>query len=68
MDIIMLSNVGVPGLILILLISLILFGPQKLPEIGRALGKTLYEFKKSSRELTEEVIDEIEKINNKTSK
>ena len=55
----MLSNIGFPGLILILTVALIIFGPQKLPEIGRALGRTLYEFKQSSRELTEEVLDEI---------
>ena len=42
----MLSNIGVPGLILILVIALIIFGPKKLPEIGRAVGQTLREFKK----------------------
>ncbi|WP_171253329.1 twin-arginine translocase TatA/TatE family subunit, partial [Acinetobacter baumannii] len=39
----MLSNIGVPGLILILVIALIVFGPNKLPEIGRAFGRTLTE-------------------------
>lgn len=34
----MLQNIGVPGLILILTIALIIFGPSKLPEIGRAFG------------------------------
>ncbi|WP_066173606.1 twin-arginine translocase TatA/TatE family subunit [Bacillus marinisedimentorum] len=47
----MLQNIGVPGLILILVIALIIFGPSKLPEIGRAFGSTLKEFKKSTREL-----------------
>ncbi|HWO97187.1 MAG TPA: twin-arginine translocase TatA/TatE family subunit [Bacillus sp. (in: firmicutes)] len=47
----MLQNIGVPGLILILVIALIIFGPSKLPEIGRAFGTTLKEFKKSTREL-----------------
>jgi sec-independent protein translocase protein TatA len=46
----MLSNIGVPGLIIILIIALILFGPSKLPELGRAVGTTLKEFKKSTRE------------------
>ena len=32
-------NIGVPGLILIILLALIVFGPKKLPEIGRAFGK-----------------------------
>ncbi|MFJ5757573.1 twin-arginine translocase TatA/TatE family subunit [Neobacillus sp. NPDC093182] len=47
----MLQNIGVPGLILILTIALIIFGPSKLPEIGRAFGSTLREFKKSTRDL-----------------
>lgn len=47
----MLTNIGVPGLILILVIALIIFGPSKLPEIGRAFGSTLKEFKKSTRDL-----------------
>lgn len=47
----MLQNIGVPGLILILVIALIIFGPSKLPEIGKAFGSTLREFKKSTRDL-----------------
>ncbi|MGM0873881.1 MAG: twin-arginine translocase TatA/TatE family subunit [Bacillota bacterium] len=50
----MLQNIGIPGLILILVIALIIFGPSKLPEIGRAFGSTLREFKKSTRELVSE--------------
>lgn len=50
----MLSNIGVPGLILILIVALVIFGPKKLPEIGRSFGQTLKEFKKSARELTED--------------
>ena len=56
----MLSNIGVPGLILILILALIIFGPKKLPEVGRAFGQTLREFKKSTRELTGDVIEEFE--------
>lgn len=47
-------NIGFPGLILIIVVALIVFGPKKLPEIGRALGQTLKEFKKSTKELTSE--------------
>ncbi|MCM3654763.1 twin-arginine translocase TatA/TatE family subunit [Metabacillus litoralis] len=47
----MLSNIGIPGLILILVIALIIFGPSKLPEIGRAFGSTLKEFKKATNDL-----------------
>jgi sec-independent protein translocase protein TatA len=48
------SQIGVPGLIIILVIVLIMFGPKKLPEIGGAMGKTLAEFKKSTREVMED--------------
>lgn len=59
----MLSNIGVPGLILILVLALIIFGPKKLPEMGRAVGQTLREFKKSTNELINDEKEEIkEKI------
>lgn len=45
------ANIGIPGLILILIVALIIFGPKKLPEIGKAAGQTLREFKKSTGEL-----------------
>lgn len=61
----MLSNIGVPGLILILVLALIIFGPKKLPEIGRAFGQTLREFKKSTRDLTNDVMDDFEDDNKK---
>lgn len=46
-----LANIGVPGLIIILVLALIIFGPKKLPEIGAAFGQTLSEFKKSATDL-----------------
>lgn len=54
----MIGNIGVPGLILILVIALIVFGPNKLPELGRAVGRTLKEFKGATRGLTDEDDDE----------
>ncbi|CAM3406015.1 twin-arginine translocase TatA/TatE family subunit [Hydrogenibacillus schlegelii] len=50
----MFQNIGIPGLILILILALIIFGPSKLPEIGRAFGTTLKEFKKAAQELTDD--------------
>ncbi|EGL82674.1 Sec-independent protein translocase protein tatA/E-like protein [Caldalkalibacillus thermarum TA2.A1] len=41
----MLSNIGFSELLVILVIALIVFGPHKLPELGRAAGKTIREFK-----------------------
>lgn len=55
-------GLGAPELILILIIALVIFGPGKLPEIGRAVGKSLNEFKKSSKEITDEIA--INKIEN----
>lgn len=49
-----LAQIGIPGLIIILVIVLILFGPKKLPEIGGAVGKTLAEFKKTTKEIMED--------------
>lgn len=60
----MFQNIGVPGLILILVIALIIFGPSKLPELGRAVGSTLKEFKKSTRDLVSD--DEQTKKEEKT--
>ncbi|EPD53679.1 twin-arginine translocase TatA/TatE family subunit [Paenisporosarcina sp. FSL H8-0542] len=50
----MMQNIGIPGLILVLVIALIIFGPSKLPEIGKAFGSTLREFKNSTKDLLSE--------------
>ncbi|GGB52746.1 twin-arginine translocase TatA/TatE family subunit [Virgibacillus dakarensis] len=50
----MLSSIGIPGLIIILIIALVIFGPKKLPEIGKATGQTLNEFKQAAQDLTKE--------------
>jgi sec-independent protein translocase protein TatA len=54
----MLSNIGFPGLILIFLLALIVFGPNKLPQIGRAVGTSLREFKDATKGITEEIQEE----------
>ncbi|MGM8211221.1 twin-arginine translocase TatA/TatE family subunit [Virgibacillus sp. W0430] len=51
-----LANIGVPGLILIVVLALIIFGPRKLPEIGKAAGETLREFKNSANDLMSDQI------------
>ena len=48
-------GIGAPELILILIIALVIFGPGKLPEIGKAVGKAMNEFKKASRDLTQDI-------------
>jgi sec-independent protein translocase protein TatA len=44
-------NLGFPELVVIFTLALLLFGPRKLPEIGRSLGKSLNEFKKATNDL-----------------
>ncbi|GED34531.1 twin-arginine translocase TatA/TatE family subunit [Brevibacillus centrosporus] len=50
----MLSSIGIPGLILLLVIALVVFGPSKLPQIGRAIGDSIREFKRATKEVFEE--------------
>lgn len=50
-------GIGFPELILILIIGLVVFGPGKLPEVGRAVGKGLQEFKKATAGLTDTTKD-----------
>lgn len=44
------SNIGGGGFLVLLLLALLIFGPQKLPELGRSFGQTIKEFKQSSNE------------------
>ncbi|MCJ8014431.1 twin-arginine translocase TatA/TatE family subunit [Paenibacillus sp. KQZ6P-2] len=45
------NGIGVPGIILLVILALLLFGPNKLPELGRAVGRTFREFKDGTREI-----------------
>ena len=55
------GNLGMPELIMILVLALLLFGPKKLPEIGKQVGKALGEFKRASNDLKRTIEDEMEK-------
>ncbi|CAN7540339.1 twin-arginine translocase TatA/TatE family subunit [Paenibacillus sp. LjRoot153] len=50
----MLSGIGIPGLIVIVGVALLLFGPTKLPQLGRAFGTTIKEFRQGTKGLLEE--------------
>ena len=56
----MFGTLGGPELLLILVLALIVFGPRKLPEIGRSMGKMLAEFRKASHEFQRTIEDEVE--------
>ena len=56
----MFGSIGPTELILIFVIALLVFGPKKLPEIGRSVGKALREFKKTSEEIKGRIEEEIE--------
>lgn len=51
----MFGRIGVPELIIVLVIALVIFGPAKLPEIGKAMGKGISEFKGHANKITEDV-------------
>ncbi|WP_010276946.1 twin-arginine translocase TatA/TatE family subunit [Paenibacillus senegalensis] len=65
------AGIGTTGVILIILVALLLFGPSKLPELGRAFGKTLREFKNGAKDIMgdeeeqpkrKEVRDDVERL------
>ena len=55
----MFGPIGMPELLIILTLALIIFGPRKLPELGRSLGKSLGEFKRASNELRNTLEEEV---------
>lgn len=52
-------NLGMPEMIFIFLLALVIFGPRKLPELGRQLGKALAEFKKASNDFKSQLETEM---------
>ncbi len=56
----MFGNIGFPELLAILTIALLIFGPKKLPEIGRSIGKAMREFRRTSDEIKEKIEEEIQ--------
>lgn len=63
----MFGTLGGPELVLILIVALIVFGPRKLPEMGKSLGKMIAEFRKASNEFQRTIEDEVEADRYKTT-
>lgn len=55
-------GIGIPEMIIILIVALLIFGPKKLPEIGRSLGKAIRGFQEASKGFENELKKEIEQI------
>jgi sec-independent protein translocase protein TatA len=55
----MFGPIGMPELIIIFVIALIIFGPRKLPDLGKSLGRSLAEFKRASNDLRHTLEEEI---------
>ena|SRR6186997_2156202 len=63
----MFGPLGFPELVIIFVVALLVFGPRKLPDLGRSLGKSLAEFKRASNELRSTLDDEIRADERKTA-
>ena len=55
----MFGNIGFPELLIIMVIALLIFGPKKLPEVGKSIGKAIREFRKASDEIKDKIDQEI---------
>jgi len=61
-------NLGFPEMMFLFLFALILFGPKKLPEIGRQIGRALNEFKRASNEFKAQIESEIAQLDVETNR
>jgi len=69
----MFGNIGFPELLIILAIALLIFGPKKLPEVGKSIGRAVREFRRTSDEIKERIeeeirVDEFKEIKNELKK
>jgi TatA/E family protein of Tat protein translocase len=55
----MFGSIGLPELVIIFIIALLVFGPKKLPEVGKTVGKAIRDFKKSTEDIKDKFEEEI---------
>ena len=60
------GNIGFPEMLFILFLALLIFGPRKLPELGKALGRGLAEFRRASNELRATIEEEVHTLEKET--
>lgn len=58
----MFPQIGMQELIVILVVALLIFGPKRLPQVGKSLGKTISEFRRSSQDVTEDVTKTVQDV------
>ena len=56
------GKIGIQELLVILVIALLIFGPKKLPQLGKAMGATLHNFKKGMKQGQKDAQDKIEEV------
>jgi sec-independent protein translocase protein TatB len=61
-------NLGFPEMIFLFLLALLIFGPKKMPEIGRQIGRALAEFRRASNEFKSQIESEIQNLDRESSK
>ncbi len=62
------ANIGVPSLILILVVALVIFGPGKLPGVGKAVGQSIKEFKNEMNDVKQDEPAKVEATTNEEEK
>lgn len=63
----MFQNIGFTELLVIFLVALIIFGPSRLPELGRGLGKAIREFREATRRIEDEVQETVRQLDREAS-
>ncbi len=61
-------GLGAPELIVILIIALLVFGPKRLPDMGRSLGKAIREFRNAGKEIQNDIVESIDKDDRDSTK